>query len=433
MMFKGLHQKLHKAAVKDTPKHPHANPIDSAQTLLGFTKRQEHLKKIKSMLHLPPKLYDSLYLHAIERFAEFVQNLPETLQGIFGHSGGFLDHGLERTVRSLELVLSRFFPESKNFDDASSEQALWIYAVFTASLLLDLGKLAVKYQITLCEKDGLTLKEWLPYSGSMVSQAKYFKFTYIKENRDNLRKLVNPLLARQLLTEQDDSSTGDTTIGGFNWIASNPVVLEAWLSLLQGDTRNMSTYLQVIPLAEAQILDNARAAYISKNSIFNSGLFDPAGTEENITQPDLKAADAFENWLRDKLEKGALSVNEKDSLIHRAEDALLISPELFDKFIQENSQFTNADTVISQFGQKIEIYSDSFGKTGQNYSLVQGEAIKKLQNWLAIHNPGYLFAFGVDPRVNPAVIAQSSYAPKATTAFDQQFTKVKQNVQLQHR
>src|SRR5690349_5400511 len=122
MMFKGLHQMLSKTAAQqhESTKHPHATPVESAATLLASTRHRDHLKNIKSLLHLPPKLYDTLYLRVIERFAEFVQNLPETQHGPFSNNGGFLDHGIDRASHALTLCLSYFFPDEKSFHSITS-------------------------------------------------------------------------------------------------------------------------------------------------------------------------------------------------------------------------------------------------------------------------------------------------------------------------
>src|SRR6185312_11740868 len=107
-MLQGLHQILHKpkaakqatTAPQATPRNPEAYPVQTADTLLATEKRQQQLKTIKALLNLPPKLFDSLYYQAIKRFAEFVQNLPQTQRGVFANNGGFLDHGIERATRA---------------------------------------------------------------------------------------------------------------------------------------------------------------------------------------------------------------------------------------------------------------------------------------------------------------------------------------------
>ncbi len=444
MLFKGLHHMLNKTAAtqQESTKHPHATPIEQAATLLATSRRQECLRNIKSLLHLPPKLYDTLYYRVIERFAEFVQNLPENQHGAFAGSGGFLDHGLDRASQALKLCLSYFFPQEQSFHSVTSEQALWVYAVFTAGLLLDVGKLAVKYQVTFCNRDGTAIKDWLPYSGAMVGQAKYYKFNYIKENRDNLRRLNTSLIARQLLTEADQAGDGTTTVGGFNWLASNPVVLEAWLTMLYGDTRNVTSYLTVLPYADQLAIENQlaieRANQAGKHALFGTGLFDSTQTNPLA---ELAIGQALHEWLRTHIADGALSINDNDSLIHRTEEGLIISlPDLIDKFIKENPHFENPEIARSQFMQLMEQYNIPITQVAKNYVLLQGSIIlKSLEKWQLMFKPEFLITLGVHKEKGLAVNPNIAKAPiqvtqKITTpAIPPEKPQNTNNAKLQHR
>ena len=438
MLFKGLHQMLGKTATQqESAKHPHATPIESAATLLAPARRQDYLKNIKSLLHLPPKLYDTLYYKVIERFAEFVQSLPETQHGAFANNGDFLNHGLDRASRALTLILSYFFPEEQSFHSATSEQALWIYAVFTAGLLLDIGKLAVKYQITLCNKDSTAIKEWLPYSGSMVGQAKYYKFTYVKQNRDHLRRLITGLLARQLLTETDQSGDGTTTVGGFNWIASDPVVLESWLNMLYGETRNVTSYLTVLPYADQLAIENnlahERAANLGKNALFGTGLFD---TTKDNPLAELAAGQALHEWLRQNIGNGTVAINNEDSAIHRTEEGLMVSlDDLINRFTKENPQHQNNTQVIkTQFMQLMELYNIPVSQLAREYVLLKGGVISThFRNWLFIYKPEFLIQLGQQIPLNPNI----AKVPVTTVSADPIHTPTEptqqHNAKLQHR
>jgi ferredoxin len=330
-MFKGLHTTLQKTKRVNPNQHQSIVALQTGVNLLVPEKRQQYLKNIKSLLNLPPKLYDHLYYKPIQRFAEFVQTLPETHHGLFSESGGLLDHALERASRALSILLAYFFAQEKNFQNISSQDALWVYAVFTAALLLDIGKIAVKYKITICHKDGEPLKEWLPFTGSMLQEGKYYKFEYAKENRDHLRQLVTPLLARQLLQEFNAGEKSEAAIvgnSGFNWIASNPDVLEAWLMLLNGESRSVSPYLTVIPIADAQVIDNhlvIRAPFQPAKEM--------AEALDNSIPPEIEA---FLRWLRENLANNAFSINQPNSNIHLVPEGVLINPALFQKFIDAN-------------------------------------------------------------------------------------------------
>jgi hypothetical protein len=420
-MFKGLHQLMIKPrpAAEPVMKAMQVSVVQSAENLLSAEKRQQHLKAIKSLLNLPPKLYDRLYGKVLNAFAEFVQTLPQTQYGAFSNMGGFLDHGIERAARALSLCLAYFHPEEKSFHDVSPQEALWIYAVFTAALFLDLGKLAVKYQITLCDKNGTSIKQWLPYSGVMVGQGDYYKYDFVKENRDNLGRLVTAILARQILLQatEEDAEDGDATgTGGFEWIASNPDVLEAWLSMLNTEGRPMGSFMTVIPLADAQVIEGyfgiQKPIRDPNAKPFAGTMFDSAagatatGSEEGSTlAPSVDAGETFFRWLRAGLASGAISINDLASQVQIVREGVLMSSEIFKTFATANPQYRNPEGVEQQFNKLLELYIEPIGKLQQRYSHLKGGVFAQTQqHWLLVNNPHLLFALGQLPSINANLV-----------------------------
>jgi integrating conjugative element relaxase (TIGR03760 family) len=439
-MFKGLHQILNKVKPADNLRQPQGMPVNTAQALLAAEKHQKYLSDIKSLLNLPPKLYEKLYYQVIERFAEFVQNLPQTQHGAFSNVGGFLDHGIERAARALSLCLEYFYPQQKSFQTVTSQEALWIYAVFTAALFLDLGKLAVKYQITLCSKDGAVIKEWLPYSGTMLKQGTYYKYDFVKENRENLGKLVTSLLARQILDEVV-SETGEDTGNGFNWLASDPDVLEAWLSLLNTEGRPMGTFMSVIPQADAQVIESyfgAQKAGAQTSKPFAGTMFDtpvttttPTGGDENGFTASVDGAETFLRWLRNGLESGAISMNDLASQVQVVREGVLMSSEVFQTFATANQQYRNPDSIEQQFMKLLESYVYPVGELQRRYTHLQGGIAVGVQTrWLLVTNPALLFP-GQVPPTNPNLVSKG---PVETAGMQvAQKPKVVANEQLVYR
>jgi hypothetical protein len=417
-MFKGLHQLMTKPRPAEPAfKPPQVTAVHSAENLLSAEKRLECLNNIKSLLNLPPKLFDKLYGKVVAAFAEFVQALPQTQHGAFSNVGGFLDHGLERAARALSLCLAYFHPEEKSFHDVSPQEALWIYAVFTAALFLDLGKLAVKYHITLCDKNGTPTKQWSPYSGVMKGQGDYYKYDFVKENRDNLGKLVTALLARQILLQAtEDDEDGGTGAGGFEWIASNPDVLEAWLSMLNTEGRPMGSFMTVIPLADAQVIEAffgiQKPGRDPGSKPFAGTMFDsalgttPSGSEDGSSlSPSMDAGEAFMRWLRAGLASSAIGVNELGSQVQIVREGVLMSSEIFKAFASANHQYKNADSVEQQFNKLMELYVEPIGKLQQRYTHLQGGVFTQTQQrWLMINNPHLLFSLGQLPSINSNLV-----------------------------
>lgn len=419
-MFKGLHSALHKTKTTEPQnKHPDAIPVQTAATLLvADPKRQEHLKNIKTILNLPPKLYHSLYYKVIKDFAEFTQNLPETEVGMFANEGGFLDHGLERAARALSLCLSLFFPQEKTFHNVSSTEALWIYAVFTAALLLDIGKIAVKYQVDVCNRDGSIIKTWVPYTGSLLTQGKFYRYDYHKENRDHLKRLTTSLLARQILDTPANDEDANTFINGFNWIASNPDVLETWLNILFGDRKiPMTSFMSSIPYAESQIIENYLANRTLPQTPASNNFFETLPNQQH--EQDLPTKDLgkeFLQWLHDKIKtqektgEKLIAINELSdrSDLQVVEDGVLVNPEIFKKFAQDFKARTSHDvpahSVAKQFYHLLEVAFESPGQLMHNYTGIQGISATNLQKYVLVSSPSILFPPGTNPIINQQIV-----------------------------
>lgn len=419
-MFKGLHSTLHKAKpVETSVKHPDVTIVQPAATLLQAEKRQQHLKNIKALLNLPPKLFDTLYQRVINQFVEFCQFLPETQHGLFANEGGFLDHGLERASRALSLCLSYFFPQEKTLQNISSQEALWIYAVFTAALFLDIGKITVKYQVQLCNRDGSILKEWSPYSGSMMQQAKFYRFDFVKENRDNLKRHTTALVARQILDSHDGQGIHTS---GFNWIASNPDVLENWLTILYGEKKiPMTSFMSVIPIVDTQIIEAHLLSLLPDQPNNHTGLFEKPKTVDAAHA--FEAGKDFMHWLKENIANNKISVNQPtaDSGIHVVAEGVLINPELFERFAKEHFKHNNPSVVKTDFMRMAEVLLESPAVIQQRYRGIGGMATHRLNKHIIIPSELALPA-GFKAQVSRDVVSipQTASLPASPKRAEQQ-------------
>lgn len=329
----------------------------------------EVLPELTGTTSLNYKLY---YEPVLRNFAEFVQNLPEARQGFYSHIGGFLHHGLERTVRAMELCQS--YLKSGIISEASEEQrALWNYAVFTAALLFDVGKVFTKLVVTL-RQHTKKLKLWNPFEGSMLNLSSHYSYDFPVENRDDLRKKITALLAEKLMTE-----------AGFGWLSTDRDILSEWFALFEEDYLQVSAWLCLIPRADAELLDKyfnhyekelAEKAKSDKLAVFKdpslalksteisktppaktSGLFSPQGSEGGFAAKAEKlsmstvAGEAFLQWLKKGLASEKLSVNLPNSGVHVTVKGALLLEKVFQDFAKENPVYGNWRDVKQQFEQ----------------------------------------------------------------------------------
>ncbi len=208
------------------------------------------------------------------------------------------------------------------------------------------------------------------------------------------------LLARQLL----DTSTGDVggiTTGGFNWIASNPEVLEAWLSILRGEGRPISAFLTVIPIADAQTIDN----FITHHT---------RPGEESIL-PNVDNAKEFIQWLRTGIANNSISVNQVDSFLHITPDGILILDGAYKQFSQATN-FASPEGIEREFRQYIELYQETVGDIAQRYTGIQGISLQNFKRYLIVHNSSLLYAMGQQPpsTYSNYVVLQNADVPQVT-------------------
>lgn len=435
-MFRGMQQVLNKWRKKgdDTAiEQPGILKIETAPILLATERRQEIISEYKSIFNLSEKDFNRVFMVVINNFAEFVQELPETQTSYFAHHGGMLDISLERTLMTMHMCRAYLINDEQNLNSVSAYEMLWIYAVFTASLLLDVGIVATKHSIDLYDIEDKFTKKWIPYSGSMIGQGVGYRFEFLQENLDHLRYLVAPILAKQIMPvgEPFDDSEGDGGISestlptGFLSIASEPKILEAWLAMFTNDTRSTGTLLSIIHIIKAQMeagafiegkttnyhitpnmltflekLKQKRFSHDPKNikkqdykAVTRSEvqpLIRTAGYEAVPSKvafsstPTAEAIAQFFNWVAQGIESGKFTVNQADSHIHVvSEKETILLPNLIEIYAKEIKganltsadvkaliqQFSNAPTEIIQ-PKIIEVNSAEMGKINQTLLIV---------------------------------------------------------------
>ncbi|EKD74574.1 MAG: hypothetical protein ACD_44C00399G0004 [uncultured bacterium] len=469
-------------AQKNTIKEPELTPIYTGEELLATERRQQLLKILPSLSQLPPREYQSLYLKLVEFFAEFVQSLPETRHGYYPYAGGLLDHGLERAVRA--VALSRNFMGSEEGDtkEVLLKQARLRYAIFSAALLYDLGKLATKLTVMITGRHNAPANLWCPYEGSMLGLGTHYQYVFEKENWDYLRVMITPLLARQLMKSAGKKIHKEsfvTVSDGFIWIAQDKEILETWFAFFKEDSTQMNSVLSIIPLADAQTIANyfdldrplqelaqptasfwdkygaaiqqftdemSRAAEVDKAikrkvtnekitnektiRVTDEAVKTTRNTEDNKMQDNItvdenqvtyrekelplemrpledmasvvasrKAATvpatlaaglAFFRWLMNSVRDHVLSVNTHNSMIHRVNEGVLLTQELFQQFVNTQTQYKNVDAIRKQLVDLGFVLMNGANKSSFQYS-VDRPGISENKEGMILRNAYLIF------------------------------------------
>lgn len=268
-------------------------PTVTAERLLVHRKRQNIVKKINKLTSSSNVDYDYFYGVLISNFVEFVQLLP------VAHRGGLcglMNEGLVRGLLALELR-----PEL----ELEHESDLLTYAMVSAALLLDLGKVMLERKVIIADHKGRFVKQWSPFDGTLEAAGDYYLMRQYSGCPEALGVYSTPLLARQLMPE-----------AGFQWLASNDEILAMWLAVLNGDEAKGGVLAKLLALVKLRL---------------PKFLLDMPEIELEFTDsPETEAGETFLKWLRDGLENQSISVNRDDSMVHMLEEGVFLDyPALF--------------------------------------------------------------------------------------------------------
>ncbi len=368
-MFKKITQ-IHKPSQKVYQQLTPHYPILPTKILLDKKHLGQILYRLPKMANAPEAHYQTLYYQAIINFTEHVQGLPAFKIPTFDYYGGMLDLNMIMAYESLLQFRKEYPLKQTKPEEMSPRQALLSYAVFTAGLLYGVGHLAASYIITVCDAKGHHIQRWSIFDKPMRYFNDHYRFSQDPRNRDALASRIAPILARQFLPKQ-----------GFDWIASDKEIFEAWLAAIQGDERGGGIFAKIIlhiwddlindPEAiiglinislphdffEQQEGKNADFFKIEDHEHDHSAIDDAPdkgkeklyipGSKKGVPFADLdiigisniEIGEFFIQWLRIGIKGHSVNINRGNSMIHVIDGGrIAISPEIIQEFINTNKQ-----------------------------------------------------------------------------------------------
>ncbi len=293
-------------------------PILSLDKLLPEVEKKHYLNKLQEIATLPDDYFKIFYEDLIDKFALFVQVLPE----IYGDElGGLLNDGLRRALLSVQIL---------HETQEDKPHPLFLFTVFSIALLSDIGQV-LNYRIMISDEKGGFIDEWYPNLGFMVEFGDYFKLRPYEGTPISLVRNVTPIFARQLLN--------DTSI---TWLSSNQQIFDMWLAFLNKGEDWAGGLGKILKLDKKQF--EARKIDILMP------------IDIKLTEPlNVDMAEKFLAWLKNGLLNGSISYNESDSKVHVVQyNALDISvflqaPGLFQQFIHAYTKGKNWMGLCKQF------------------------------------------------------------------------------------
>lgn len=310
------HPKLH------TYEEGYLLPVLTGDELLFSHRHKGLLRQLRDLSESTTDDFDRSYAMLLTHFMEFVQVLPHKSNGILG---SLLNYSLSRTVATFQ-----------KYCQLRKDQTtpLLKFAVFSAALLKDVGRVVSNQRVVLVDHDGEYLKEWNPLSGSMVGQSDFYKMYQLAASYLRIEAEITPLLARQLIPREI-----------FLWLSSDLLVFSDWLAALLGQegvgSKELTWALSLIKRDDIlAILNTIDGASVNTHM--------PAATEYG---------EAFYQWLKEAIEKNELPINTEDAGIHVVSEGLLIEKRIFQHFIAISRfpAFANFLMIYTQFAKVMGI------------------------------------------------------------------------------
>ena len=361
-------------------------PVLTARELYSSSRHQGLLAQFKSMIVLSDADFERLYPPVFNRFAEFVQVIPNQANGVLS---SLLNEGLSRAVLAVTTALI----ESQELVDP-----LFIYATFTAALLRDVAKLMTTHVIIITTEGGEFITPWQPLeNSSMVGKGEFYKLYPLAPIYTRLESSLVLLLARQMMTTE-----------GFLWITKDFPLFADWLDALRGDKGQGGRVTHVLDKMKREDVYNLINALVQIDV-------------DMVPAKDTPYGDLFYAWLRDGIEKGSIPVNATDGGVHMVKNGLFLEKnKIFQHFAELSKLPVNFNVVFTQFGNLFGIASKGGGDflhrqhfSGGAFSGPLSGNSHALRDGVVLSNPAMVYKNSQIPAVSSALKATQSALPQS--------------------
>lgn len=281
------------------PKEATIYKVLGADKLLSTLGHKTLLERVAKNIARCDEKYEILYLPLIENFARYVQTLRDFSKK---NNDRMLNIALERA----EFITTEFVKNHRDNYDYTYD-----FAVFSATLLLDIGRVDFLRKIHICNQEGFFISEFEPILGhSLHDIAKYYKVRDSIEEHIAMHNRVTPVLATKVMPEV-----------GLVALRENQNLFAWWLAFLAKDESGKDAFAHEMKIYNKQFLEEHRKQLLSDVD------------DEIILDSKLEDAEKFWAWLKDELKDAKL--NEKDSKAHKVAGGLYIDIEGYAKDFSE--------------------------------------------------------------------------------------------------
>lgn len=395
-------------------------PVLTAEQMLKQRGRRRVMDEVRMSCGAPIEYFNALYKQLIENYAEFIQNLPV--------ANNFRLCRFDKQLHLASLALSLREPYLLAGEllkrTVDREKALWNYVMFSGVLLSRLGQLVTMYQVSICDEKGVYVKNWEPLSAYMKDQGSHYKIRDIEINKTLIDSQLNFAIARQIMPED-----------GFNWIASHPMAFEQWIMALDstGEAGAGTLTARFFVQLESWLSKEHKMQEEEAGDVFEEYLEELLDAqmleeEEQLDHEEVHGnepretlvGEQFYQWMRKGIQDNRLKINDRESNIFMTKQgALLLHPEVFERFIKENPTVkTNVNEVFNQFSKiglvanaNLENYVAKF--PGLREQHVKGVLLKDVSSLIGRNEP---------PPLTPYVLEGIAMGRRTTQVIGQRVT-----------
>lgn len=295
-------------------------PVLSADQLVIESERLNYLKKISELARIPKEHFNSLYVPLVNNYIEFVQLLPNK----YGDElGSLMQVGLRHGYMALKLL--------RDTKEKKQDEPLYTYAVFSMCLLADVANVLATQKVMMSNEKGHYIHEWCPFNGLMKHQGEHYKVRPYRGHRQAFIQAANPMLAKSLMPEI-----------GVAWLAQDSVMFDMWIAVLGGHEDWAGKLGHFKSLFKHFI--NQQQHWDNIVGMVPFQFMEPE---------DMAMAEAFWKWLKQGLEDGTISINEKDSKVHMTDEGLLLdtseNSDIFKDFVDASREYHSVTKVQERF------------------------------------------------------------------------------------
>lgn len=286
-----------------------------ADKLLTSKTAVEALKTIKQYAHIPHDSYLALCEPLTHAVAEYLQKIPYFIKYKDKRLQSFLSVALVRSANSLKIYHEKEAANTRyTKKHHHAQNALFNYALFSAALLVNIGKVFSIYRIAITDENGSLQSMWVPFSGSLKENAAFYKVQKQISPDPILPNYLTALIAQNLMPK-----------AGLDWIASDEEILKMWLAILHGEEAYSGTLGHIISLSEQKIASLEDIELQTEEELEEVLVEDEEN--ENSESHD-KALEDFKKWLEDKIDAGD-DLSEK---VNVSEKELVVTKDLIKEF-----------------------------------------------------------------------------------------------------